>query len=121
MNMVAQREQFFRHLLQACGPLMVWALHFFGAYVLVATGCCTAFAATQWLGISALRVVLWLLSALAIVVIAILIARSLRLPNSLRRSAGTGGSLLALLGVAWTTLPMFWALPLCLCQPPGAG
>ena len=96
---------------------MVWALHFFGAYVLVATVCCTAFSQTQWFGISALRVGLWGLSALAAIVIAALIVRSLRLPHSLLRSAGAGGGLLALLGVAWTTLPMVWALPLCLCQP----
>ena len=117
MTTTPQRERFLRHLLQGGGPLMVWALHFFGAYVLVATVCCTAFAQTQWFGISALRASLWGLSALAAIVIAWLIVRSLRLPHSLLRSAGAGGGLLALLGVAWTTLPMVWALPLCLCQP----
>lgn len=112
-----QRERFFRHLLQGAGPLMVWALHFFGAYVLVATGCCSPFAGTQVFGISALRASLWLISASAIVVITVLIARSLRLPHSLRRSTGAGGGALALLGVIWTTLPTVLAVPLCLCQP----
>ena len=115
MTTSPQREDFFRHLLQGGGPLMVWAAHFFGAYLLVATVCCTAFAQTPWFGIPALRLGLWGLSALAASVIAALIARSLRLPHSLLRSAGAGGGALALLGVAWTTLPMLWSLPLCAC------
>ena len=110
-------ERFLHHVVQGGGPLMVWVLHFFGAFVLVAAGCCTAFAETQWFGVAALRVSLWLLSALAAIVLALLIARSLRLPRGLLRSAGAGGGVLALLGVAWTTLPMLWALPLCLCRP----
>ncbi len=115
--MTAQREHFFRHLLQGGGPLLIWAVHFFGAYVLVAAACCTAFAQTQWFGVSALRALLWLLSALAASAIGMLMARSLRLPHSLLRSASAGGGVLALLGVAWTTLPMLWALPLCRCPP----
>lgn len=110
-------EHFLRHLLQGGAPLMVWALHFFGAYGLVAAACCTAFARSQWFGFSALRVSLWGLSALALAVIATLIVRSVRMPHSVLRSAGAGGGVLALLGVAWTTLPMVWALPLCRCQP----
>jgi hypothetical protein len=117
MTTKPQRERFFAHLLQGGGPLLVWALHFFSAYGLVATVCCTAFADTRWFGISALRICLWALSALAAIVIAWLIARSLRLPRGLVRSAGAGGGGLALVGVAWTTLPMVWALPQCLCQP----
>lgn len=117
MTAMPTRERFFRHLLQGGGPFMVWALHFFGAYVLVAAACCTGFAQAQWFGISALRVSLWLLSALAVLVIATLIVRSLRMPPSVLRSAGAGGGALALLGVAWTTLPTLWALPLCVCQP----
>lgn len=115
MTATPPREHFLRHLLQGGGSLIVWAVHFFGAYALVAAGCCTALAQTQWFGFSALRVSLWGLSALAGVVIALLIARSLRLPPSLLRSAGAGGGLLALLGVAWTSLPMASALPLCRC------
>ena len=111
------RERFFRRLLQGSAPLWVWALHFFGAYGLVATICCTASAQTQWFGISALRLSLWGLSVSAALVIALFIARSLRLPQGLVRSAGTLGGALALIGMAWTTLPMMWALPLCTCQP----
>lgn len=117
MTRLPPRERFLTHLLHGGGPLMVWAVHFFGAYVLVAAGCCSAFAETPWFGISALRVSLWGLSAAAAIVITLLIARSLRLPHSLLRSAGAGGGVLALLGVAWTTLPIVWALPLCRCQP----
>ena len=117
MTAPTHSEHFLRRLLQGGGPLMVWALHFFGAYVLVATGCCSAFAETPWFGVSALRVSLWGLSALAAIAIASLIVRSLRLPHGLLRSAGAGGGALALLGVTWTTLPMvWWALPLCRCQ-----
>ncbi len=115
--MTPLREHFLRHLLQGAGPLLVWAAHFFSAYVLVATVCCTPFAQTQWFGVSALRALLLLLSALAASVIAMLIARGLRLPHGLLRSAGAGGGMLALIGVGWTTMPMLWALPLCRCPP----
>ncbi len=117
MTPVPQRERFFRHLLQGGGPLLIWAAHFFGAYVLVVTACCTAFAQTQWFGVSALSVSLCGFSALAGLVIAALTASSLALPPSLLRSASAGSGLLALLGVTWTTLPMLLALPPCVCQP----
>lgn len=117
MTPAPQPERCLRRLLQGGGPLMIWALHFFGAYMLVAAGCGTRFAQTQWFGIAALRMSLWGLSALAVIAIAALIARSLRWPPSLLRSVSAGGGLLALLGVAWTTLPMLWALPLCTFQP----
>ena len=110
-------EQFLRRMLQGGGPLMVWALHFFVAYGLVAAAGCSAFAEASWFGVSALRALLWGLSVLAAAVIALLIARSLRLPRGLLRSAGAGGGGLALLGVVWTTLPMLLALPLGSCQP----
>jgi hypothetical protein len=117
MSTAPAREHFLRRLLQGSAPLMVWALHFFGAYALVAAGCCTALAHTPWFGVPALHVTLWLLSALAVAVIAGLIARNLRLPRGLLRSAAAGGGLLALLAVAWTTLPMLLVVPLCRCQP----
>lgn len=108
------REHFFGHLLQGAGPLIVWALHFLVSYVLVAAGCCTAFAQSTWLGVPALRIALWAASTLALIVIGLLIARSLRLQGGLARTAGAGCGALALIGVAWTTLPV-WALPLCSC------
>ena len=118
MSAAGGPEHLLRHLLQGSGALIVWALHFFGAYGLVAAGCCTAFARTTWFDMSVLRVVLWALSALAALAIAWLIAWGLRLPPSVLRSAGVLGGALALLGVAWTTFPMwFWALPLCRCGP----
>jgi len=118
VNAASGPEHLLRHLLQGSGALIVWALHFFGVYGLVAAGCCTAFAQTTWFGMSALRVLLWALSALAALAITWLIACGLRRPPSVLRSAGVLGGALALLGVAWTTLPMsFWALPLCRCGP----
>lgn len=117
MTVPARCDHFLRHLLQGGGPLMVWALYFFGAYALVAVACCSAFARTPRFGVSALRVSLWAMSALAAIAIALMIVRSLRLPRGLLRSAGLGCGALALIGVAWTALPTLWsALPLCLCQ-----
>ena len=117
MSAPTSSEQLARHLLQGGGALLVWALHFFGAYVLVATGCCSSFADAAWVGVSALRISLWALSVLAAGLIVVCIVRGRRLPRSLLRSAAVGGGALALIGVAWTTLPMLGALPLCHCQP----
>ena len=115
MSAATGSEHLLRHVLQGSGALIVWALHFFGVYGLVAAACCTPFAQTTWFGMSALRVSLWALSALAALGIAWLIARGLRLPPSLLRSASVLGGTLALLGVAWTTVPL-WVLALPACR-----
>lgn len=115
MSTSPPRERFFRHVLQGAGPLMVWALHFICAYGLVASVCCTDMAQAPWFGTPTWRVALWALSAVAAITIVALVVHSLRLPRGLLRSMGAGGGLLALLGVAWTTLPLVWALPLCSC------
>jgi hypothetical protein len=115
MKRTPTRERFFRRLLLGSAPLWIWALHFFGAYALVASACCTALQRTDWFGVPALRVALWALSALAVMAIAALLLKSRPLPRGLLRSAAVLGGLLALLGVVWTTLPMLAALPLCDC------
>ena len=116
MSAPTASEHLLRRLLQGGGALILWTLHFFGAYGLVAAACCTAFADATWFGQSALRVVLWAWGALAALAIAWLIACALRLPPGVLRSAGLIGGALALIGVAWTTLPTaVLALPLCRC------
>ena len=102
-------DRFARRLLIGSAPLMVWALHFFAVYVLVAAACCTPFADR------ALRATLLLASALAVAAIVGLLLRGRRRgPGSLLHAATTGSGVLALAGVVWTTLPML-SLPLCRC------
>lgn len=105
--MTTSPERFFAATLHGSAPLLVWALHFFGAYVLVAAGCCRA-------GDASLRTLLLLGSALAIGAIAWQLRGTAGASDRLLRSARLGGGVLALVGVAWTTLPMF-VLPVCRC------
>lgn len=98
-------DHFFRRLLQGCAPLMVWALHFFGVYVLAEAGCGTAIE-------PALRWLLPLASVLALAAIASMLLRGRPDGASLLGTASLGSGLLALTGVLWTTLPMLW-LPTC--------
>lgn len=107
-------DRFGRQLLHGSAPLLVWALHFFGAYAFVAVTCCSALADLQWLGLAAPRVLLLAGTALALGLIALLLVRGRRRPAGLLRSAATGSAVLALAGVAWTTLPMM-VLPVCQC------
>jgi hypothetical protein len=102
-------DRFFTGLWRGGGALLVWALHFGTSYVLVAAGCCGGFE-------PALRPSLLVLSAAAIIAIAWLLARSLRRPDSLSGAAGIGTGALALVGVAWTTVPVLAPLPPCLCN-----
>ncbi|HET6600055.1 MAG TPA: hypothetical protein VFG60_08835 [Burkholderiaceae bacterium] len=111
---MAHPDLFFRKAWLGGAPLLVWALHLFGAYAFVAISCCSAFAETQWFGVAAPRLVLLAASVLALAAIVALLLRGLREPESLLRTASTGTAALALIGVAWTTLPML-LMPMCRC------
>jgi hypothetical protein len=103
----AAPERPLRALLHGGAPLLVWALHFFASYVLVALLCCRA-------GDATLRGVLFAASAAALAAIVALLVRRPPADRPLLRAARLGGGVLALVGVAWTTLPMA-LLPPCAC------
>ncbi len=87
------REAFFKPVLRAMAPLLLWAVHFFLCYVISAER----------------RLLLGLLSAGALAVCAWLLWRQRAVLDeraSLRDWSGAGGAVLALIGIAWTSVPI---------------
>lgn len=113
-------ERFAGPLWQGGGPFIVWALHFFGLYVLVAAGCTAGWEEVPLLGTSLLRVLLVAVSVLALACIAWLLlhASGGRRPqgsHGLLAVAAAGSAWLSLVGVAWVSAPVLM-LPICLPQ-----
>lgn len=104
-------DDFVAHSRQAVLPLLVWAVHFGFCYVFLAAACSARWQAPLITG------TLVGASAAAGLWLAVLLALALRRRPG--RAVRAGASVLALLGVAWTTLPVF-ALPLPPCSDPVA-
>ena len=98
------REGFFSQTWQATAPLLVWVAHFTALYTLVAAQCSPAIARSEpSMGL------LWLLSVLALGACTWMLwrARTALAPGaSLVQLAQAGSALLALAGVAWTSVPL---------------
>lgn len=111
-----QRDRLFLPVMDACAPLLLWALHFFGAYVVAAASCTTALADAVWLGQAAIRLMLlvWTIAALLFAVWLLLRARreGRKARRRLLSGARVGCAALGLLGIAWTALPLL-ALSAC--------
>lgn len=101
------QEPFFRPLWHGSAPLVIWAVHFFAAYAVVAAGCGTALQPF-------LRTGLLVAGAVAIAAIGWLLLRQRGRTglHRLRGAALIGGGVLACLGIAWTTLPLL-LVPVC--------
>lgn len=87
------REPFFKPVLRALAPLLLWAVHFFVCYVISAER----------------RLLLAVLSAGALAVCAWLLWREWAVLDeraSLREWSAAGGAVLALVGIAWTIVPI---------------
>lgn len=115
--MTALQERIVGPLWQGGGPFIVWALHFFALYVLVAAGCTAGWAEWPLLGTSVLRVLLVATSVLALGAIAWLLwradgGRPPRGTRGLLAVAAAGSAWLALVGVAWVSVPVLM-LPMC--------
>lgn len=115
--MKALHERVFGPLWQGGAPFIVWALHFFAVYVLVASGCTAGWQDVALLGTSLLRVVLVLVCAVALAGIAWLLwradgGRPPRGQRGLLAVAAAGSAWLSLVGVAWVSVPVLM-LPLC--------
>ncbi|MCC6073235.1 hypothetical protein ACFSQU_05835 [Massilia sp. GCM10020059] len=105
MNM---RDRFFVRALHGTLPLLVWALHFFASYALVAAQCSPAVitreAPSVWM--------LALLSAAAAGCCGLLLWRAwLRVraadgEPALHDWAALGSGIMGLMGVVWTSLPL---------------
>ena len=97
-------DRVFSRLWHGSAPLLAWAAHFSFCYGLVAAQCSPLLARaapSTWL--------LWLASALAALACLLMLwrARGARRPDAgLSELARAGSALLALAGIAWTTLPL---------------
>jgi cytochrome bd-type quinol oxidase subunit 2 len=97
-------ERLFSKLAYGCAPLLAWAAHFTFVYGLVAAQCSPLLARaapSAWM--------MWLASALAFAVCLLMLWRArsaLRGHAALADVACAASALLALAGIAWTTLPL---------------
>lgn len=105
---MSMRDRFFVRALHGTLPLLVWAAHFFVSYFLVAAQCSPAIgrdAPAVWM--------LAALSAAALGACALLLWRAWRVVRgagadpALHDWAALGSGILGVIGIAWTTLPLF--------------
>lgn len=97
---MAASERLFAQLIRGAGALLIWAVHFFFSYVYVAAGC---------MGEAPLRrSVLLAGSALALAAVCALLWQAVRRrARGLAGWAQAGGAVLALIGILWSSVPMF--------------
>lgn len=103
------RERFFGKLMRGTLPLLVWAAHFAGSYVLVAAQCSPAGFAPG----NPHRLPLALMTLVALAVCAALAWRARRTFNGDERTAlldwaAALTALLAFAGIAWTSVPLWF-------------
>ena len=104
------RERFFRKLIRGTLPMLVWAAHFAGSYVLVAAQCSPAGFAPG----SPHRLPLALMTAVALAICAALAwhARHALAGRdediSLLDRAAALTALLGFAGIAWTSVPLWF-------------
>ena len=103
------RERFFRKLIRGTLPLLVWAAHFAGSYVLVAAQCSPAGFAPG----NPHRLPLALMTLVALAICAALAWRARRTfgggeQTALLDMAAALTALLAFAGIAWTSVPMWF-------------
>jgi hypothetical protein len=104
------RERFFRKLIRGTLPLLVWAAHFGGSYVLVAAQCSPA-------GFTPGNPHRWPLALMTVVALAICAALAWRARRTLSGGdeqtalldwAAALTALLAFAGIAWTSVPLWF-------------
>jgi cytochrome c oxidase assembly factor CtaG len=107
------RERFFGKLIRGTFPLLVWATHFAGSYVLVAAQCSPAATGTAAPG-SPHRLPLALMTIVALAICAALAWRARRTlgggdeDTALLDWAAALTALLAFAGIAWTSVPLWF-------------
>lgn len=103
-------ERFLQRSCDAAAPLLLWLIWFFACYAFVALACDSILVHEQWLGMPAIRLVLYMANALALLVMLALLLRAVALYRSARRrtllpTARVGIAALGMLGVLWTSMP----------------
>jgi hypothetical protein len=110
-----RRATFFAGVRAGGAPMLLWASHFAFCYVGVAVGC-TALAHGGTTSASSLRTALLAATAIALAAGAWLLVRACRAdarePGALLAKVRLAGTVLAIVGIAWTALPLAF-LPLC--------
>jgi hypothetical protein len=109
-----QRDRLFPPTFDVCAPLLLWALHFFGAYVFAAAGCLTSLADMVWMGRSATWLMLLAWSLVGLLCALWLLIRAVRAWHAMHDasrdrlscSARVACAALGLTGIAWTSLPL---------------
>lgn len=108
---MAAREHFFRRTFGATAPLLLWAVHFFGAYVFAAISCASELADATWHGRSAIASALIVWTTLAIATALWLLWRATigyrKSQSTLIGGTRIGCALLGAIGIVWTALPLF--------------
>ena len=106
---------FFAGVRAGAAPMLLWSAHFAFCYVAVAVGC-SALAHGGGAWASSLRLALVAGTAMALAAGAWLFVRACRSdsrePGTLLAKVRLAGAVLALVGIAWTALPLAF-LPLC--------
>jgi hypothetical protein len=106
---------FFAGVRAGAAPMLLWSAHFGFCYVAVAVGC-TARAHGDAASASSLRTALLAATAIALAIGAWLLVHACRAdarePGALLPKVRLAGAVLALVGIAWTSLPLA-LLPLC--------
>lgn len=101
-------ERFFSRLLRGTLPLIIWGMHFTVCYLLVAAQCSPALMTAS----APSRPMLGAVSAIALAACAALLwrahgtLRSVTEETRLIDWAAAGSAVLALAGIAWTSLPI---------------
>lgn len=113
-----------RSTLKMFSGALIWAGHFAVIYPFTALACARGFAALHWFGVGVVTWVIGIATVIAVVAVAMIIARSLgSMPthpaNTTRfahwMTAAIGG--LALLAIVWEALPVL-VVPTCDDTPP---
>jgi hypothetical protein len=105
------RDRFFRNSVDASAPLLLWALHFFTVYIFVALACESTLVDAQLFGYPYIECMSLLLSLFAIFIATGLLWRAAMMcllrPRQLLSLARLGCAMLGIIGIIWTSVPMF--------------
>ena len=110
-------DRFVSGALQGALPLLMWAAHFFVAYMTVKTACALDLQRFTFAGVSLIAIFLCLLSAAAIGALLWMLALEGRAARRHFDGGGTlavvhiGAVILALAGVLWSTVPIALVTP----------
>lgn len=103
-------DRIFHRTFDATAPLILWALHFFAAYIFAVASCDTTLADALWLDRPLIWMVLLAWTIVVLPVAAFLLWRAVVLylmaPRQLLSGARLGCAVLGAIGIVWTAVPM---------------